>query len=200
MERYGITMSYVTGNTIKELRERKQLTQKRLADILGVSDKTISKWETGRGLPDVGIITELAGVLGVSLAELLNGEYIDNSNRSANMMKTSFYVCPVCGNVIQAIGNGSYSCCGIQLPILEVEEADQEHELKASVLDGEIYVSMEHAMNKEYYISYFAYVTTNYVQMVKLYSEQNAEARFSRRGRGYIYAYCTRHGLYRVGI
>ncbi len=200
MKGMGIKMSYVTGNTIKELRERKQLTQKQLADILGVSDKTISKWETGRGLPDVGIITELASVLGVSLAELLNGEYIDNSNRSANMMKIGFYVCPVCGNVIQAIGNGSYSCCGIQLPRLEVEEADPAHEISASVIDGEIYVSMEHAMSKEYYISYFAYVTTNYIQMVKLYPEQNAEARFSKRGRGYIYAYCTRHGLFRITV
>ena len=47
----GIIMSYVTGNVIKELREKKGYTQKQLADRLGVSDKTISKWETGKGLP-----------------------------------------------------------------------------------------------------------------------------------------------------
>ena len=193
-------MSYVTGNTIKELREKKQLTQKQLSDILKVSDKTISKWETGRGLPDVGIITELASVLGVSLAELLNGQCINNSNRSANMMKTSFYVCPVCGNVIHAIGIGSYSCCGIQLPKLEVEESDNEHEILLSDIDGEIHVSMQHVMSKEYFISFYAYVTSDDIQMVKLYPEQSAEARFAKRGRGYLYAYCTRHGLYKIAV
>lgn len=71
-------MGYVTGNTIRELRERKGYTQKQLAELVCVSDKTVSKWETGKGLPDAGIITELAASLGVSLAELLNGEYAEN--------------------------------------------------------------------------------------------------------------------------
>ena len=190
-------MSYVTGNTIKELREKKGYTQKRLADILCVSDKTISKWETGKGLPDVNIIGELASSLGVSLAELLTGEYMENKNRSANMKKTAFYVCPVCGNIIQAAGNGSYSCCGILLPQLETEESDDSHSIQVELVDGEYFVSVEHEMEKSHYISFLCYVTSSCVQTIKLYPEQNAEARFTRRGHGVLYAYCNRHGLHK---
>ena len=64
-------MGYVTGNTIKELREKKKYTQQELAERLKISDKAVSKWETNRGLPDIGIIEDLAKVLGVSIAELL---------------------------------------------------------------------------------------------------------------------------------
>lgn len=190
-------MSYVTGNTIRELREKKHFTQKQLAGLLSVSDKTISKWETGKGLPDVGTIAELAKVLEISVAELLAGEYMENRNHGCNMKKVAFYVCPLCGNVIQAAGNGSYNCCGILLPELEVEEMDEKHDIKIETIDAEHYVSMEHEMSKEHYISFFVYVTANYVQMLKLYPEQNAEGRFARRGHGFLYAYCNRHGLYR---
>lgn len=190
-------MSYVTGNTIKELREKKGHTQKQLADLLGVSDKTVSKWETGKGLPDVGIISELASLLGVSLAELLAGEYVVNGNRSGNMKKISYYVCPVCGNVIQATGNGSYSCCGILLPQMEAEEGDAQHEIRIEEVDGEYYVSLQHDMSKNHSISFLAYVTANHAQMIKLYPEQSAEGRFAKRGHGFLYACCNRHGLYR---
>lgn len=190
-------MGYVTGKTIKELREKKRYTQKQLAELLNVSDKTISKWETGKGLPDVGIIAELAATLGISLTELLTGEYAENRNRSGNMKKVAFYVCPVCGNVIQATGNGSYSCCGILLPELEVEDANPEHDINVEIIDSEYYISMQHEMSKGHYISFLVYVTSNQVQLIKLYPEQCAEGRFTKRGHGIVYAYCNRHGLYR---
>ncbi|WP_243126294.1 helix-turn-helix domain-containing protein [[Clostridium] hylemonae] len=193
-------MSYVTGSIIKELRERKGYTQRQLAESVCVSDKTVSKWETGKGLPDVGIITELASALGVSLAELLNGEYAENRNRSGNMKKISFYVCPLCGNVIQAMGNGSYSCCGILLPAMEPEEECAGHEIQVRDMDGEYYVCMEHEMDKTHYLSFLVYATSSHVQFVKLYPEQSAEARFTKRGHGFIYACCNRHGLYRKNV
>lgn len=193
-------MNYVTGSIIKELREKQKLTQKQLAEKLAVSDKTISKWETGKGLPDIGIITDLALALGISLAGLLTGEYAENRNRSANMQRLSFYVCPLCGNVIQAVGNGSYSCCGILLPELETEENDEMHTISIETVDHEYYVSIDHKMSKEHYISFIAYVTANGVQLIKLYPEQSAEARFTRHGHGFLYAYCNRHGLYKVNL
>lgn len=193
-------MSYITGNTVKTLREKKGYTQKQLAEILCISDKTVSKWETGKGLPDIGIMPELAAALGVSVAELLTGDCAENKNRSSNMKKVTFYVCPVCGNIIQASGNGAFNCCGILLPELGIEEVSPEHILKAEEMDGEYYVSMEHVMEKDHYISFFAYVTSNYVQLLKLYPEQNAEGRFTKRGHGFIYAFCNRHGLYRITV
>lgn len=188
-------MSYVTGSIIKELREKKQYTQKQLAQKLFISDKTISKWETNKGLPDAGIIEELAAALGVSLAELFAGEYRENKNRSGNMKKVTFYVCPLCGNVIQAIGNGSFSCCGIILPELESEEESAEHIIQVEEIDNEYYVSINHEMSKTHYISFLAYVTADYAQMIKLYPEQNGAGRFTKRGHGFLYAYCNRDGL-----
>ena len=58
--------TYITAPTIKALREQKKLTQAQLADQLSVSHKTISKWETGKGLPDISLLEPLAKALGVS--------------------------------------------------------------------------------------------------------------------------------------
>jgi len=189
-------LNYVTGNTIKVLREKKNYTQKQLADILNISDKTISKWETGKGLPDVSLLEPLAKSLNVSVAELLSGEYITNINRSGNMLKSKFYVCPICGNVIQAIGEGSFSCCGINLPVQEAEEFDEEHKIILSKIENEWYLSVNHPMIKDHYISFIAYVTSNKVQLVKLYPEQNPEVRFAMSGHGFIYVFCNKHGLF----
>lgn len=193
-------MSYVTGKLIKELRERKKLTQKQLADMMQISDKTVSKWETDRGLPDIGLVEELASSLDVSVAELLTGEYAVNSNRSANMRKAKFYVCPVCGNAIQSTGEGTFSCCGIVLPLLQVEQEDGKHQVEVDIVDNEYYVQLKHSMTKEHYISFFAYVTSDSMQFVKLYPEQNVECRFTRKGHGLIYAYCNQHGLFQVKV
>ena len=191
-------MSYVTGNIIKELRENNQLTQRQLADQMQVSDKTISKWETNRGLPDISLIGSLAECLHVSVAELLAGEYVVNSNLSANMHKVHFYICPLCGNVIVSAGEGSYSCCGITLPMAQIEESDEAHKISCEILDQEYYIHMNHAMEKDHYISFIAYVTSERVELVKLYPEQNVECHFSRKGHGMFYAYCNRHGLFQV--
>lgn len=193
-------MSYITGNMIKELRTKKKMTQKQLADILLVSDKTVSKWETGRGLPDIGIIDSLASALGVSLAELLVGEITINKNRSANLKKSTLYVCPICGNVIISTGNGTFSCCGVTLPVLETENEDDNHLISVKSIDNEYYISIDHTMSKDHYISFVLYVTTNRYQLIKLYPEQMAEGRFNIMGHGFIYAYCNVHGLFRVLI
>lgn len=104
---------YVTGPAIKALRERKGLTQKQLAEQILVSDKAVSKWETGKGLPDLSLLEPLAKALGVSVAELLSGEYRTNANRAGNLLRSQWYVCPVCGNVVYALGQGSFHCCGV---------------------------------------------------------------------------------------
>ena len=65
--------NYITGAAIKRLREEKGLTQSTLADEIGVSDKTISKWETAKGLPDISLLEPLSRALGVSVMELMSG-------------------------------------------------------------------------------------------------------------------------------
>ena len=192
--------SYVTGNIIKALRERKGITQKQLADMLIVSDKTVSKWETGKGLPDISLIEPLAIALGVSVAELLSGDCVINSNRSANMQRTKFYVCPICGNVIHSIGEGAFSCCGITLPVQEAEEPDDNHVIQVERVENDYFVTIQHPMTKTHFISFFAYINWDRVQLVKLYPEQDAQARFPITGKGIIYAYCNQHGLIKTRI
>lgn len=189
--------SYVTGAVIKTLREKKTLTQRQLADLLAVSDKTVSKWETGKGLPDITLLEPLARALSVSVAELLSGRCWENRNRAGNMLRGVFYVCPVCGNVIRASGQGAFNCCGIPLPPLEPELPDDEHGLTVEQIETDYYVTLRHPMTKEHYISFFAYVTPDRVQIRKMYPEQEAEARFPMQGQGELYAFCNRHGLYR---
>lgn len=192
--------NYVTGSTIKELREKKKLKQKELADILCVSDKTVSKWETGRGFPDISLLEPLSAALGVSLTELLSGECISNVNRSANMLRGKWYVCPLCSNVLWAAGEGVFSCCGIQLLPQTIEETDSAHSIRAERIEDEWYVTLDHPMTKTHAIRFIACVTCDRVQIVRLYPEQNAEARFFIRGQGRFYAYCNRHGLFEVRI
>ena len=191
---------YITGNAIRAFREKKQLTQAELAAKLCVSDKTVSKWETGRGLPDISLIEPLASALGISLTELFSGEAVLNLNRSANLMRSCFYVCPVCGNIIHTTGAAQISCCGITLPPLEAEEFDEAHTPVIEKVEDEYFVVIPHEMSKEHYISFLAKVTGDRLEMVKLYPEGNAEARFKLRGRGMLYAYCNRHGLMKCRI
>lgn len=193
-------MSYVTGNSIRELREKRRFTQRELAEKIHVSDKTISKWETGKGLPDIGILEELSQALGISIGELLTGEYRENENRSGNMKKAEFYVCPVCGNVITSVGSGSYSCCGITLPRQEPEECDEDHNIDVETVDNEYHITLSHPMDKKHYISFVAYVTADNVEIAKLYPEQMVSVRFRRKGHGMIYAFCNRHGMYRAKV
>ena len=189
--------TYVTGNTIRQLRESRKLTQAELAEKIGVSSKTISKWETARGLPDIALIEPLAGALGVSVAELMSGNTVINRNVSANMLRSKFYVCPVCGNVLHAMGEAVISCCGVTLPALEAEEADEDHGVTVEKVEDEQFITVRHPMTKQHFISFAAYVTSDRVQMVKFYPEGNAETRMQLRGMGYLYYYCNQHGLFK---
>lgn len=186
---------YITGNAIRELREKKKITQKSLAQTLGVSDKTISKWETGKGYPDISLLEPLAAALDISVAELLSGDYVTNQNKMGNMLRSVFYVCPVCGNVIHTLGKCVVSCCGITLPAQEAEETDDAHSFLIEQVEDESFVTVAHEMSKAHHISFLAWVTSNKLELLKLYPEQNAEGRFRLRGHGLLHLYCNKHGL-----
>lgn len=192
--------TYVTGMAIKTLRKKHGLTQAELANQISVTSKTVSKWETAKGLPDISLLEPLAKVLGVSVIELMNGEYITNQNKSSNMARSKIYVCPVCGNVIHTTGNAVVSCCGITLPAMEAEEPDYDHAISIEKVEDEHFITFHHPMTKEHNISFVAFVTSDRIQMVKFYPEGNAETRLQLRGFGMIYWYCNRHGLFKKKI
>ncbi len=189
---------YVTGAVIRELREQKGLTQLQLAEILSVSDKTVSKWETGKGYPDISLLEPIAQAFHISVTELLAGDPVTNANVSANMLRTKFYVCPICGNVVHSMGEAVVNCHGIRLEPLEAEATDEHHEVTIERVEDEYYVRIDHPMTKEHYISFIAAASADRVQMVKLYPEGNAETRFPIRGVRKIFFLCNRDGLFAI--
>ena len=191
---------YVTGAMIKKLREARKLSQNELAAKLSVSGKAVSKWETGRGYPDITLLEPLSDALGVSVMELLSGKDVTNTNRSCKMERTRFYVCPLCGNILRATGEAVISCCGVTLPPLEAEEPDESHSCAAEMSEDELYLSFPHEMSKAHYLSFVAAVRDNGCEMVKLYPEGGAEARIKAGGVRRLYCYCNRHGLFRLPV
>ncbi len=191
---------YVTGAAIRELREKNKMTQLQLAEKLGVSDKAISKWETGKGYPDITLLEPIAKAFRISVTELISGNTVHNANVSANMLRSKFYVCPVCGNVIHSMGEAAIHCHGIQLMPLEAEPTDEHHMLFIERIEDEYYARIYHSMTKEHYISFVAAASSDDMQMVKLYPEGSAEARFKIRGVRKVFFYCNRDGLFSIDV
>lgn len=187
---------YVTGEAIRLLREKAGCTQAQLAQKLCVSDKTVSKWETGKGYPDISLLEPLAKALNVSVTELLSGNLITNNNVSANMLRSKFYVCPVCGNIIHSVGEAVVQCNGVTLVPEEPSKPDEKHVIEVERVDDEYYVSVDHEMTKQHYISFIAAVSDDGIQLKKIYPESSAEARFRIDGVRKFYCYCNRDGLY----
>ena len=191
---------YVTGSAIRALREARGLTQAELAGQLFVSDKAVSKWENGKGYPDISLLEPLAQALGVSIAELLSGRAVLNANVSANMLRSVFYVCPVCGNALHSMGEAVVHCHGVQLLPAQAEETDEQHMVFIEGVEDEYFVRVAHEMTKKHYISFIAALSQDRIQLVRLYPEGSAEARVKMAGVRRILFYCNRDGLFGVTV
>lgn len=184
------------GKLLCDLRRAKGMTQKEVADKLGVVPKTVSKWETGHGFPDVSTVSALADILGVSEKTILSGDLEQNLESANNMKRTKFYVCPHCGSFLQGTGNGQVVCCGKQLEVLKAVSADDEHTINISEIEDDYSIEFNHEMTKEHYISFVSYVRFDRVLTIKLYPEQDCTMRFPKMYGGKIYFYCSKHGLF----
>lgn len=188
------------GRLISNLRKEKNMTQKELADIMNLSDRTISKWERGIGCPDVSLLHELSNILGVNIEKILSGDLDPNDEDGGNMNKIKFFVCPNCNRISFSTSNAEISCCGRKLASLEVKPEDADHSLLVEEIEDDYYVTINHEMTKSHYISFVAYVASDRVLMIKLYPEQPAELRFPKMYGKNLYAYCSRHGLWEKKI
>jgi DNA-binding XRE family transcriptional regulator/desulfoferrodoxin (superoxide reductase-like protein) len=191
---------YVTGAMIRRLRENRKMTQQQVADKIGVSHKAVSKWENGRGYPDITLIEPLSEALGVSVIELFSGDDVINTNKASNMLQMKVYVCPICGNAIMSSGEAIVSCCGITLPGLDAEQQEDDHRLNCERIEDEYYVSVDHEMKKTHYISFIIAVRDDGYEVVKLYPEGNAEGYFKISRVKYFYYYCNQHGLFKRSV
>ena len=185
------------GSLLRELRQQKNMTQQQLAEKLGLSGKTVSKWECGQGCPDLSVLPGLAAILGVSMEDLLSGQLPEQSQNGGNMKNLQFYVCPQCGNLITASGSPSLSCCGRVLEPLEHQKPDDDHALNIEDIDGEWFISSLHPMEKGHSLMFAALTTSERVTLVRQWPEWDFQVRLPRRGRGFLYWYCTDHGLFR---
>lgn len=184
------------GGMICRLRKEKAMTQKQVADLLNISDKTISKWERGLGCPDLSLLPGLAQILDINIEEILSGKMSLNARVGGNMKKLNFYVCPHCGNLTTATGDAKVSCCGRKLGALAAAKATPEHRLTIESVEDELYVSSAHEMSKDHYLTFVAYVTGDTAFIVKQYPEWNLSFRFHRLGHGQVFFHCSAHGLF----
>lgn len=189
-----------TGALIRQLRTEALLTQKELAEKLCVSDKAVSKWECGNGSPDISLLPELAGILGTDVQTLLTGQTDKNKGDNGNMKKIRFYVCKSCGNIITATSEASVTCCGNRLAALEPQKADEEEMLRVEDIGGELFISSDHEMKKDHYISFAAYVSDSSATVYKQYPEWDMQIRMPLVRTGRLVWYCTKHGLFYQNI
>ncbi len=184
-----------TGVLIRQLRREKHLTQFALAELLCVSDKAVSKWERGCGCPDISLLPKLSGILDVDLESLLSGCLDTNNPVGGNMKKLMFYICPDCGNIITATAAAVISCCGKKLPSLAPEKALDEEKLKVELVDNNYFITGDHQMTKEHYVSFVAFLTGDTLLMRRLYPEWDLQTRLPIMGHGMLVWNCTKHGL-----
>lgn len=184
-----------TGELIKKLRTEMGLTQQALAQQLFVSDKAVSKWERGSGMPDLPQLYNLAEIFSVPVQVLLTGEMNENQQQGGNMKDLKFYVCPNCGNVLTSLGGGEISCCGKSLSPLTPRKAADSEKLRAEKIDGEYFISSDHEMTKENYISFCALLTGDTIFMRKTYPEWDLQVRIPMLAHGNLVWYSAAEGL-----
>ena len=185
-----------TGGLISALRRQMGLTQRQLADRLMLSDRTISKWERGLGAPDVSLLPQLARELQVSIEALLAGELEENDPTGGNMKQSHYYVCRTCGALTVSTGGAIVSCCGKQLEETLPQKAAPEERLSVAQMEDEWYLTSDHPMTKDHFISFVAFATGDQLQLVKRWPEWDLQVRLPRRGHGILLWYCSRHGLF----
>ncbi|GAA3644495.1 helix-turn-helix domain-containing protein [Asaccharospora irregularis] len=185
------------GKLIASLRKEKKMTQKDLANKLGVLNKTVSKWECGMGCPDLSYWSDLSSILGVDIVQMMEGEITSNKIDSGNINKIHFYVCSDCGNILLSTGSASIFCCGRKLEYLTPAITPEEFDITEVEMDADYYITFNHMMEKEHYISFVAYMKNDKVLLNRLYPEQSPCFRIplNRGHGGKLYLYCIKHGL-----
>lgn len=184
------------GNLIYTLRKEKQLTQLQLAERMNISDKTVSKWERGLGCPDISLLPDLSKILEINLEELLSGKLDINAITGGNMKKTKFYICPQCGNIITSSEDAAISCCGKKLSASEPQKANEQEKLSIENIETDYFISTNHEMTKEHYISFVALLTGDSLIIRKQYPEWNLQTRIPAFSHGKLIWNCTKHGLF----
>ena len=183
------------GAVLRALRRELGLTQRQAAERLGVTDKAVSKWERGLGCPDVSLLPQLSQLFQVDLARLLQGDLAPNELVGGNMKKLKYYACPECGGLTFCTGDAEVSCCGRKLSPLEAKKAGEGEKLTVEGVENDWYITGDHPMRKEDYVSFVAFATGDRLQVVKQYPEWDLQTRIPGRNHGMLLWYSQKQGL-----
>lgn len=112
------------------------------------------------------------------------------------MKHIRFFVCPDCGSITTSTGNAQVSCCGRPLAPLTAQKADEAHKLRVEEVEDEWYLTTDHPMTKDCYLSFTAFALGDSVHIVKHYPEWDFQLRLPRRRHGTLFWYSTREGLF----
>ena len=165
-----------TGKLIKSLRISKKLTQLQLAQMLCVSDKTVSKWERGLGMPDVSLISKIADIFDTTAERILNGKLEKNKYNGANPDRLQFLYCNNCGNLVTTTAKIEGSCCGSKMTILQKIKSDDIIK-DVEVVEDEYFVTFDNPMTKENFVTFVSVKSFDKYLVIRLYPEQNPQIR-----------------------
>lgn len=182
------------GLLIRKMRTEKGLTQSELAEIIHVSNKTVSKWECGGGCPEVSVFPALSEALGVDFSVLFSGESKEKKADSGNLRRLSFYICPSCGNLLTSTSGASISCCGKFLEPQKLQKAGEE--VFVELADHEYYISSDHPMSRDHYITFISLRSSEQFLLRKLYPEWNIQLQMPYIPSATIIWHCSNHGLF----
>jgi len=182
------------GALIRKTRTEKGLTQSNLAELLHVSNKTVSKWECGCGCPEVSLFPALSEVLGIDFSALFSGETAEKSVDSGNLKRLSVYICPICRNLITSTSRASIACCGKLLQPQKLQQAGEE--VCVELIDREFMISSDHPMTREHYITFIALRSGEQLLLRKLYPEWDIRLNMPYIPGATLIWHCSNHGLF----
>ena len=184
------------GAELRKLRWEKGWTQKEVADLLGVTDKAVSKWERGLGYPDVTYLPLLAEIFQVDLICLLQGDLGPGEQEGGNMKKLKYYVCPTCGGLHMCSGRAEVICCGRKLSPLEPKKAEEGERLTVEEVENDWFITGNCPMRKDDYISFVALATGEQLFVIRQYPEWDLQVRIPGRRHGMLLWYGEKQGLH----
>lgn len=162
-----------TGSLILEARTKLNMTQKELAEKINVSEKAVSKWENGRGCPDITLLPSLSSALQIDIESILRGDLSRNKTKGGSMNRLKIYRCIDCGNIITATNKIELSCCGHLLEeLIPASESNSSIIKSIEESDNQFYVTFNNPMTKTDYIA--GVVTSAYdrTTVIPMFAEQ----------------------------
>ena len=112
------------------------------------------------------------------------------------MKKMKFHICPDCENLVTSLADAAVTCCGRKLEPITPVKATEEESLSVQIIEHDFFVSSEHEMTKEHYITFVALMTADTILLKKQYPQWDLQVRIPIISHGKLIWHCSKHGLF----